>query len=101
MATARTTNDMMPTLCDGNRWPTGKPNPVTLVATVVARKSAVQPSSRFPVSRPNMTTNPEPIPTKLNNTCTKVNVDIVIPQTMLLSLQNQRDERVYSDRHHR
>jgi hypothetical protein len=40
----------------------GKPNPVKLVATVLARKSAVQPSSLRAVRRPNTTTNPERIP---------------------------------------
>jgi len=41
----------MPRICDGRRWSSGKKNPVTLVKTVVARKSAVQPSSR---SEPSM-----------------------------------------------
>jgi len=58
--------------CDGKNLWNGKPNPVTLVATVLARKSAVQPSSRFPVSRPYRTTSPEPIPTRLITTCTNV-----------------------------
>lgn len=61
----------MPTMWGGERW-NGKPNPVTLVATVVVRKSAVQPFIRFPFSSPNMTTNPEKIPTRLNTTCTTV-----------------------------
>src|SRR5260370_41450620 len=74
---------MMPTTWDGNKWSNGKPNAVTLVATVLTRKSAVQPSSRFPASSPNMTTNPEKIPTRLNTTCTKVNVDVVIPKIMM------------------
>ncbi len=56
----------------------GKSNPVTLVATVLARKTAVQMSSRFAAISPNTTTNPEKILTKLNTTCTKVNV--VIPK---------------------
>jgi hypothetical protein len=43
-------------------------NPVTLVATVVVRKSAVQPFSRFPVTKPETTTNPDRIPTRLNAT---------------------------------
>jgi hypothetical protein len=47
-------------------------NPVTLVATVVARKSAFQPFQPFAVSSPNTTTNPETIPTKLNKTCMRV-----------------------------
>jgi hypothetical protein len=74
---------MMPTLWEGKRWSNGKPNPVTLVATVVARKTAVHPLSRFPASSPKMTTNPEPIPTRPINTCTKVNVDVVMPKIMM------------------
>src|SRR5437016_2727776 len=46
MATAKTSREMIPTMCDGNRWSTGKPKPVTLVATVVTRNSAVHPLSR-------------------------------------------------------
>src|SRR5262245_29878919 len=64
----------MPTPWAGVNCLNGKKNPVTLVATVVARKSAVQPSSRFPLSSPNMTTNPEPIPNRLITTCMKVSV---------------------------
>jgi hypothetical protein len=67
---------MMPTPGDGKKRWNGKRDPVTLVATVLARKSAVQRSSRFALSSPNTTTNPEPIPTKLSTTCTKVNVVI-------------------------
>jgi hypothetical protein len=71
----------------------GKPKPVTLVATVVARKSAVQPSSRFPVSSPKTTTNPDAIPTRLIKTCTRVNVDVVIPTIMscILSREHAAD----------
>src|SRR6266700_6140195 len=43
-----------------------------LVAAVVMRNTAVQPSSRFALISPKTTTNPEPIPTRLNTTCTKV-----------------------------
>jgi len=43
---------MMPTPWDGIKWWTGKKNPVTLVATVVVKNSAVQPSSRFPEREP-------------------------------------------------
>ena len=49
-------------------------SPVTLVAAVVIRNTAVQLSSRFSVNSPNTTTNPEKIPIKLNTTCTKVKV---------------------------
>ena len=71
----------MPTPCDGKKRWNGKRNPVTLVATVLTRKSAVQPSSRFQASSPNTTTNPEKIPIKLSTTCTKVNV--VMPKIMM------------------
>ena len=78
--------DMMPTLWEGKRWSNGKPNPVTLVATVVARKRAVQPLSRFPASSPKITTNPEPIPTRLINTCTKVNVVVSTSVALYLNV---------------
>ena len=54
------------------------PNPVTLVGTVLARKSAVQPSSHCEAISPHMTSNHDQIPTKLNITCTRVNV--VVPK---------------------
>src|SRR6266850_3328265 len=81
MAMASTIRDTMPTPWDGKNLWNGKKNPVTLVSTVVTRNSAVQPSSRFPPSSPNTTTNPEKIPIKLNTTCTNVNV--VIPKIMI------------------
>jgi hypothetical protein len=61
---------MMPTIWEGNRRSTGKPNPVTLVATVVTRNRVFQRSGSFPASRPNMTINPAPIPIELSSTCT-------------------------------
>src|SRR3954471_3573640 len=51
----------------------GKKKPVTLVATVVARKNAVHQSSRFRVSSPNTTQNPEAIATRLMRTWMSVN----------------------------
>ena len=71
----------MPTAWDGKKRSNGKRNPVTLVAIVLIRKTAVQISSRFAVSSPNTTTNPEKIPIKLNTTWTIVNV--VIPKIMM------------------
>src|SRR5258706_3534285 len=65
-----------------NPW-YGKKNPVTLVRTVVARTTAVQPSSGFAASSPNITMNPEKIPIKLNRMCTKVNG--VNPKIMVAS----------------
>src|SRR6266568_3101965 len=50
----------------------GKPKPVTLVNTVVVKKTAVNPSSRFPVRNPYITIRPETIPTRLISTCKKV-----------------------------
>src|SRR5208282_3998923 len=70
---------------DGLKPSKGKKNPVTLVKTVVIRKSAVQPSSRFPASMPRATTNPDKIPTRLIATWTKVNV--VIPRIITASVQ--------------
>ena len=58
----------MPTACEGKNLWNGNRNPVTLVSTVVARKSAVQPLLRFAVRNPAKTTNPDRIPTKLNAT---------------------------------
>src|ERR1017187_160102 len=55
----------------------GKPKPVTLVATVVTRKSAVHLSSRRPAISPNSTTSPDRIPTRLTMTCTVVKADVV------------------------
>src|SRR5476651_848877 len=65
---------MRPTMWDGSRWSNEKPNPVTLVSTVVARKTAVQPSRRFPAISPNTTTSPEPMPARLMMTWIAVNV---------------------------
>src|SRR3989441_3720803 len=62
-----------------------------------ARKSAVQPSSRLPVSSPNITTNPEPIPTRLNKTCTRVNVEVVIPKIMMCVLPKQDVPHAHGD----
>src|SRR5271165_5496509 len=73
---------MMPTLCEGKRWVNGKPNPVTLVNTVVTRKSAVRPLSRLAENIPNRTMNPETIPTKLMITCTWVKVERDMPSIM-------------------
>jgi len=65
----------------------GKEESVTLVKTVVERKIAVQPPSRLPLSIPKTTMRPETIPTKLISTCTKVNVDVVIPRIICCLLR--------------
>lgn len=62
----------MPTARDGRKRWNGKRNPVPLLATAVHKKTAVQPSNRLEV-RPNATTKPATIPTKLNKTRKKVN----------------------------
>src|SRR6266852_6444801 len=80
---------MAPTPYDGLNPSKGKKNPVTLVNTVVTRKSAVQPSSLFAASSPNTTTKPDKIPTKLIATWTKVNV--VIPRIMVRLLSEPAD----------
>src|SRR5258708_9984858 len=72
---------MPPTTWDGNNLWNGNMYPVTSVATVVTRKSAVQPSSLLPAISPNKTTNPDKIPTRLIATWTNVNV--VIPRIMM------------------
>ena len=82
---------MMPITCDGKKRWNGNKNPVTLVATVLQIKTAVQPLICFEVSSPNSTTSPAKIPIKLNKTCT--NVKYVIPKTMSASLL-QKSSRV-------
>src|SRR5712691_8075397 len=66
-------------------------NPVTLVNTVVARKSAVQPGSRCDLNMPPRTTTPEKIPSRLTTTCTAVNVEIDRP-TIMVHLLSRFDE---------
>ena len=64
----------MPTAWAGVKPWNGKPNPVKLVATVVVRNVAVQPSSRLRASRPYITISPERMPIKLSATCTNVKI---------------------------
>src|SRR5438552_14682386 len=64
----------MPTAWDGRKRKNGKPNPVTLVAAVVARNIAVHVPRRLAVSKPTRTTSPETIPTRLTTTWTNVYV---------------------------
>src|SRR4051794_7371031 len=91
---------MTPTQCGAPKCVSGKPNPVTLVATVVARKSAVQRSSRLPLSSPYTTTNPEAIPTRLIAVCIRVyvlrsNIILCLPSEAVcrLSLRLPLEER--------
>jgi hypothetical protein len=67
-------------MCEGPNPDEGNKNPVTLVRTVVARKSAVQFVSSLERTMPITATSPETIPTRLKRTCTRVNVDGVIPR---------------------
>jgi hypothetical protein len=81
----------MPILCEGKSWWNGKPNPVTLVAAVVARNRAVQLLNRFALSIAYRTTNPEPMPTRLRITWKMVKVDNDIPSITKGSFQKQVD----------
>src|SRR5262245_28579531 len=97
MAAAKTPSDKRPSTCDGRSRSNGKKNPVTLVATVLARKTAVQPSSRRAVSSPHRTTNPERIPSRLTATCPKVKVFMpsimICPSTFLIAVASVREYR--------
>src|SRR5207247_10312158 len=78
----------MPTAWDGRKRKNGKPNPVTLVAAVVARNTAVHVPRRLAVSKPTRTTSPETMTTRL--TTRWKNVYVVMPKIMegvLSSLQ--------------
>ena len=56
---------------------------MTLVATVVARKTAVQRSSRLELRNPYITSTPELIPIRLIRTCSRVNVEVLIPRIIV------------------
>src|SRR4029077_15234537 len=71
---------MMPTTCDGKSCENGNRKPVTLVKTVLARKSAVQTRSRLPASMPQRTTTPANIPIRLKTTCSVVKADSDTPK---------------------
>src|SRR2546430_12257710 len=64
IATAKTIRETMPTACEGKNLWNGNRNPVTLVSTVVTKKTAVQPLLRFALRNPARTTNPDRIPTR-------------------------------------
>src|SRR5712692_10137330 len=81
----------MPPLWEGKRWSNGKPNPVTLVATVVARKTPVHPLNRFPASIPKRTTKPERIPIRLMTTWIKVKVCITFSDLRRSAIHEQFD----------
>jgi hypothetical protein len=72
----RMNTDRVPTPSAGvNPWK-GKKNPVTLVASVVTRKSSVHRLIAFAVISPNKTTSPDTTPIRLNSTCMVVKVVI-------------------------
>jgi hypothetical protein len=52
MATANTTIEIAPTMCEGRICVDGNPKPVTLVAIVLTRNTAVAPSRRFDAHQP-------------------------------------------------
>src|ERR1700730_16127488 len=98
MANTSTTSETMPTACEGKKRWNGNKNPVTLVATVVQIKTAVQPLNCFEASRPNSTTNPAKMPIKLSDTCT--NVKYVIPKIMRAPSTRRSARVAKGDRYH-
>jgi len=71
IVTASTTSEMAPTTLagsmaeEGNMSEVGNIKPVTLVATVVVRKSAVQALRRIELNMPNTTMRPVTMPIRL------------------------------------
>jgi hypothetical protein len=59
-------------------------------------KNLGPPSRGLLVSNPYTTTNPEPIPARLINTCKRVNVNVVIPRIMMNSFQEAGAEVLWS-----
>ena len=68
MATASTASDIVAEDVRGQQVNEREPEAVALVNTVAARKAAVHPGRPFPAIRPNRTTTPEPMPTRLKTT---------------------------------
>ena len=73
---------MAPKIAAGVTVVAGNMNLVTLVSTVVARNSAVQPGIRCAPSMPYSTTRPETMPIKLMATCSLVKAAIDSPRIM-------------------
>ena len=65
--------------------------PVTLVSTVVARNTAVAPSSLLSFSMPSSTTMPVAMPMRLITTCTIVKVTNDIPKIIARLHQASRE----------
>src|SRR5437016_5050847 len=89
IAPASTTSDTIPTMWDGRSLSKGKPNPVTLVSTVVTMNTAAQPSRRVPVARLPATTSPATMPTRLTTVWTRVNVAMLMPKIMGASFRRK------------
>ena len=68
MTGASTTTEMTPNAKPGVTPVIGNPNPVTLVRTVVTKKTAVHFSRRSFAIIPNKTTNPDRIAARLKAT---------------------------------
>src|ERR1700724_3980067 len=77
------TSEMMPTMRGGSRPNGGSGNAVTLVRTVVARKSAVQPDSSLPPTRATRTISPDAMPIRLTTTWILRNTSVGMPQVIL------------------
>jgi hypothetical protein len=60
--------EIPPTMCDGSSWWKGNMNPVTLVSTVVPRKSAVQNIKSRDVNMAYKTMRPLEMPIRLITT---------------------------------
>ncbi len=72
-------------MCDGSSLSDtsgGIRNPVALVRIVSSRKIAVRPPGRREPSMPNITTRPATIAIRLMMTCTRTNVDKLMPSIM-------------------
>ena len=75
-------------MCDGSSVTKGNPKPVTLVKTVVTRKTSAQRPRSFPLANPPATTRPARMPIRLSTTWISVNV--VRLKIMVVSLREGR-----------
>src|ERR1700674_371124 len=83
---ARMTSEMTPTTCGAPKLLELKKNPVTLVAIVVTRKTAVQPGNLCARHRPIATTTPQAMAMRLITTCNKVKAAVDIPRIMAMTM---------------
>jgi hypothetical protein len=84
MAAPRSTRDSTPMTCGGPNFD-GKKKPVTLVATVVVRKTPVHAETGLARSKSQVAANPETIAIKLMITWRRVKVGIDMPKIMSMS----------------